>query len=77
MITHEQYLEYKKLVEEYEQEEEDELREAMNDGDDNSWRYDPDDDFDEFDSRMNCKCGAWTYGVKGFIKHADCICGAE
>lgn len=69
MITHEQYLEYKRLVEEYEESEE------RDDHDVNDRDYD--DDFDEFDTRLNCKCGAWSYGPKGFIHVADCICGAE
>ncbi len=74
MITHEQYLEYKKLVEEYEQAEYDDgMREAESELD-----FDPEDDEDdEYDSRFGCRCGAWEYGPKGFIHVADCICGAE
>lgn len=75
MITREQYEEYKKLVMDYEQSEyEGKMREAE---DDLNMFDDQDDDFDEYDSRLGCKCGAWKYGPKGFMHLADCICGAE
>lgn len=75
MITREQYEEYKKLVEEYEQ---CEFVDGLYREDDNDFNDDPDeDDFDEYDSRHGCKCGAWEYGPKGFLHLADCICGAE
>lgn len=75
MITHEEYLAYKKLVEDYEQAEyEDGMREAESDLNDD---YE-DDEFDEDDERLNCTCGAFKLSEKsGQIIHiADCICGA-
>jgi hypothetical protein len=80
MITKEQYEEYKKLVEDYEQAEYDEKsREADNEFD---WM---DDDGEECDGCgrpyhdcrceliANCTCGAYS---KTGAHIADCICGA-
>jgi hypothetical protein len=75
MITHAQYLEYKRLVEEYEQAE---CEDGMRDAEDEVNHFDEDDDdFDEYDTRLNCKCGAWILGKKGLVHVADCVCGAD
>lgn len=75
MITREQYEEYKKLVEEYEQAE---FVDGLYEDEDNDFNDDHnEEDFDEYDSRHACECGAWKYGPKGFMHLADCICGAE
>lgn len=79
MITKEEYLKAKAIVDEYEQEE---YEQGMRDAEE-------DDDFDEDDleeqremeraeTAMNCSCGAWVIGKDGRGYHvADCICGAE
>lgn len=79
MITKEQYEYYKKLVEEYEQAEyEEKSREAEEELNDDWDSGDEDDDFDPYDSRHLCKCGAWITRNDGKLIHvADCVCGAE
>lgn len=82
MITQEQYLEYKKLVDEYElanfeektREAEDELNADEED------EYEPECDWCgkpgwmcNCEAAMNCTCGAYT---KNGSHVADCICGA-
>jgi len=83
MITKEQYEEYKKLVEEYEQAEyEEKSREA-----EAEFAWEDEDDEEDLEERReneraeiaaNCTCGAWGFNKSGFVYHvADCICGAE
>lgn len=82
MITHEQYLEYKKLVEEYEQAEYEEKQREVDK--EFEWEDEDDEDWEErreeerAETAMNCTCGAWVIGKDGRGYHvADCICGAE
>lgn len=84
MITKEQYEDYKKLVEEYEQAEYDEKsREADREFDLEDEDEDEDDleeqrENDRAERASNCSCGAWGFGKDGRAYHvADCICGAE
>lgn len=81
MITHEQYLEYKRLVDEYE--EHNYIVSTQEAEDD----YDDEDDCEDnecdwcgkpmwqcnCEAAMNCTCGAYT---KSGAHIADCICGA-
>jgi hypothetical protein len=82
MISREQYIEYKRLVDEYEQAEfEEGTRQAEEDLD-----FDDEDDKEtecewcgqalfqcKCEAAMNCTCGAYT---KNGVHVADCICGA-
>jgi hypothetical protein len=84
MITQEEYLKAKAIVDEYEKQEyEDGHRQA---DDDLLW---DDDDFDEdsireieeerrYELALSCSCGAWAISKNGNPIHiADCCCGAE
>lgn len=81
MITKEQYLAAKKIVDEYEHEEC--MQSMIDDLDDDE----PDEDYDEMKEReeeenlalaYSCTCGAWVVGKDGKGHHvADCCCGAE
>lgn len=72
MITKEQYEDYKNLVQDYEQAE---YENGMRDAEEDLFNDDLDDEDDEYDERHGCTCGAWSYGPKGFVHVADCICG--
>ena len=82
MITEDEYLKAKAIVEHYEREEfeynQRKADEELDFGDDE----DEDDilerqENERFERALNCTCGAWvTNGIK--VAHvADCICGAE
>lgn len=83
MITREQYLEAKRIVDKYERDMyEEEMAAAL---------FDLDDDFDEDDCdeeedmeyeraeyASSCTCGAWAFGKDGRVYNvADCYCGAQ
>ena len=82
MITEAQYLEAKRIVEEYEMADyETRQREAEDELNDDE----PDDDYPEecvecgrtecvCYEASNCNCGAWVLGPKGFTHVSDCIC---
>lgn len=76
MITKEQYEDYKRLVQEYEEAEYEENQRDADDELNDDW-----DDEDEGDIEdtiaANCRCGAWIFGKSGVLHVADCICGAE
>lgn len=75
-ITDEEFQKAQAVIDEYHRERQQQADWELEDEEyDNG--YDPDDDDDEYDSRHGCQCGAWSYGPKGFIHQADCICGAE
>ena len=81
MITKEQYEEYKKLCEDYEQAEyEDGMRNAEEDEDDEFYEEDLEEqrENERAEIASNCSCGAWVFSKSGAVCHvADCICGAE
>lgn len=82
MITEQEYLKAKAIVEEYEREEyERNQREA--DDDLNFMDEEDEDDIlerremERFEIALNCSCGAWVAHNNNVSHVADCICGAE
>jgi hypothetical protein len=79
MISEEQYNEACKIIDQYHLERQ---QEAENDLDDDWDQYDEDDEelereMEEYETALNCTCGAWQL-IKGRAIHiADCFCGAE
>lgn len=81
MITKEQYEAAKRIVDQYEKEEYEELSREFEDDSD---LYDHDLDEQErqeeedYERACSCTCGAWVVGKDGRGYHvADCYCGAE
>lgn len=81
MITREQYEAAKRIVDQYEKEEYEELSREFEDDSD---LYDHDLDEQErqeeeyYERACSCTCGAWQVGKDGRGYHvADCYCGAE
>lgn len=76
-ITDEEFEKAQRIIDEYHRERQQQAEWDLEDDEERN-DYDPeDDDSDMYDSRLGCECGAWSYGPKGFIHLADCVCGAE
>lgn len=85
MITQDDYLKAKAIVDEYER---DEFERLQREADEELNFMDDDEDEDDilerlendrFELALSCSCGAWTISAdKTKVFHvADCICGAE
>lgn len=81
MITEAEYLEAKKVVNEYERQYWEEHQGEAEDDLNNDYDYDEDwnDGEDDYaiDAATNCVCGAWEFHDGQPIHIADCICGAD
>lgn len=84
MITEEEYIKAKAIVDEYEQAQ---YESGMRDAEDSLFDDDFMDDEDDIEERrendraeiaLNCTCGAWGFSKTGAPVHiSDCICGAD
>lgn len=81
MITEDEYLKAKAIVDQYERDEfEYNQRKADEEFD---WADEDEDDIlerqenERFERALNCSCGAWIITHDKVAHVADCICGAE
>lgn len=80
MVTQEQYESAKKIIEQWEHEQELEGWDDEDDFDERDWEEEEQERRIEEDSERaaTCTCGAWVFNSKGMPVHiADCYCGAE
>ena len=81
MVTHEQYLAAKRIIEQYEHEQE--LQgwdDEDEDYDERDWVLEEEErqEEEDFERASSCTCGAWIINKNGKGVHvADCYCGAE
>lgn len=71
MITKSEYIEAKKIVDEYERQQYQE-KQGEAESDVNDWESE--DEEDNYNDAAKCFCGAWQYDEGSPIKTADCVC---
>ena len=78
MITEEQYKEACRIIDQYHIERAEEEHE-WDDDDERDYDRDEDEDreMEEYETALNCSCGAWQLHNGKPIHIADCVCGAE